>query len=78
MAIVPPRWSPPARLGVTHWSSRSLAKELAVSDFTISTTWKRWALQPWRSETFKFSADPELEAKIRDVVCLYLDPQGGR
>jgi hypothetical protein len=31
-------------------------------------------LQPWRRETFKFSTDPELEAKVRDVVGLYLAP----
>jgi transposase len=65
---------PPQRLGVTHWSSRLLAKHLGVSDFTVSTTWKKWGLQPWRSQTFKFSTDPELEAKIRDVVGLYLHP----
>ena len=65
---------PPERLGVTHWSSRLLAKHLGVSDFTVSTTWKKWGLQPWRSQTFKFSTDPELEAKIRDVVGLYLNP----
>src|SRR4030095_16000342 len=29
---------------------------------------------PWRRETFKFSTDPELEAKVRDVVGLYLNP----
>jgi hypothetical protein len=28
----------------------------------------------WRRETFKFSTDPELEAKVRDVVGLYLNP----
>jgi len=65
---------PPERLGVTHWSSRLLAKQLGVSDFTVSTTWKKWGLQPWRSQTFKFSTDPQLEAKIRDVVGLYLNP----
>jgi transposase len=65
---------PPAELGVTHWSSRLLARHLGVSDFTVSTTWKKWGLQPWRVETFKFSTDPELEAKIRDVVGLYLNP----
>src|SRR4051794_17511311 len=27
-----------------------------------------------RAETFKFSTDPELEGKIRDVVGLYLHP----
>jgi transposase len=31
-------------------------------------------LAPWRRETFKFSTDPELEAKVRDVVGLYLKP----
>src|SRR6201993_1299088 len=65
---------PPEKLGVTHWSSRLLAKHLGVSDFTVCTTWKKWGLQPWRVETFKFSTDPELEAKIRDVVGLYLNP----
>ena len=30
--------------------------------------------KPWRRETFKFSTNPELEAKIRDVVGLYLNP----
>jgi hypothetical protein len=30
--------------------------------------------QPWRTETFKFSTDPELEAKVRDVVGLCLQP----
>jgi len=65
---------PPPQLGVTHWSSRLLAKHLGISDFTVSTTWKKWGLQPWRVQTFKFSTDPELEAKIRDVIGLYLNP----
>ena len=30
--------------------------------------------KPWQTETVKFSTDPELEAKVRDVVGLYLDP----
>jgi len=68
---------PPERLGVTHWSSRLLAKQLGVSDFTVTRTWKKWGLQPWRRQTFKFSTDPELEAKIRDVVGVYLNPPEG-
>ncbi len=37
--------------------------------------WREWGLQPWRVvETFKFSTDPELEAKVRDVMGLYLSP----
>jgi hypothetical protein len=31
-------------------------------------------LQPWRAESFKFSTGPQLEAKVRDVVGLYLSP----
>jgi len=65
---------PPASLGVTHWSSRLLAAELGVGDATIARAWRRYGLQPWRCESFKFSTDPELEAKVRDVVGLYLDP----
>ena len=33
-----------------------------------------WSIQPHRVETFKFSTDPQLEAKLRDVVRRYLDP----
>jgi transposase len=65
---------PPERLGVTHWSSRLLAAELGISHVWVGKIWRRWGLQPWRSETFKFSTDPELAAKVRDVVGLYLNP----
>jgi len=65
---------PPDRLGVTHWSSRLLAGELGISHVWVGKIWRRWGLQPWRAETFKFSTDPELEAKVRDVVGLYLNP----
>ena len=65
---------PPARLGVTHWSSRLLADLLVISNVWVAAIWRKWGLQPWRRETFKFSTDPALEAKIRDVVGLYLDP----
>lgn len=65
---------PPARLGVTHWSTRLLASELGIGDATVARCWRRFGLKPWRRETFKFSTDPELEAKVRDVIGLYLDP----
>ncbi len=65
---------PPEHLGVTHWSSRLLADELGVSHNTVARVWREYDLKPWRLETFKFSTDPELEAKVRDVVGLYLDP----
>jgi hypothetical protein len=61
-------------LAVTHWSSRLLGKHLGISDATVARAWRAYRVQPWRSETFKFSTDPALEAKVRDVVGLYLDP----
>ena len=30
--------------------------------------------RPWKADTFKFSTDPELEAKVTDIVGLYLNP----
>jgi transposase len=66
---------PPPELGVTHWSSRLLARHLGdVSHVTVTRLWKSWQLQPWRAETFKFSTDPQLVAKVTDIVGLYLHP----
>jgi transposase len=65
---------PPQRLGVTHWSTRLLAAELKVGDATVARAWRKYCVQPWRRGTFKFSTDPELVAKVHDVVGLYLDP----
>ena len=65
---------PPERLGVTHWSSRLLARELGISSASIIETWRKWDLQPWRRQSFKFSTDPQLEAKLTDIVGLYLNP----
>ena len=68
---------PPERLGITHWSARFLATELGISFASVARIWRKWKIQPHRIETFKFSTDPELEAKIRDVVGLYLAPPQG-
>ena len=65
---------PPAHLGVTHWSARLLAAQLKISFATVARIWRKWNLQPWRVQTFKFSTDPQLDAKIRDVVGLYMNP----
>ncbi len=65
---------PPDKLAVTHWSTRLLAAELRVGDASVARAWRRYGIKPWRRETFKFSTDPQLEAKVRDVVGLYLNP----
>src|SRR3954471_12074662 len=61
---------PPAALAVTHWSTRLLGRQLGISDATVARAWRAYRVQPWRRETFKFSTDPALEAKVRDVVGL--------
>jgi len=65
---------PPKKLGVTHWSTRLLARQLGIGDATVAKAWRDYRVQPWRSKTFKFSTDPELVAKVTDVVGLYLAP----
>jgi DDE superfamily endonuclease len=74
VVVVSTLQAPPQRLGVTHWSARLLGDQLGTSFASVARIWRKWNLQPWRTETFKFSTDPELDAKIRDVVGLYLAP----
>jgi transposase len=65
---------PPKSLGVTHWSTRLLGARLKVANSTIAKAWREYGIQPWRTGSFRFSTDPLLEAKVVDVVGLYLDP----
>ncbi len=58
----------------THWSVRTLAKELRVSRMMVQRVWQRHEIQPHRIEKFKLSTDPRFEEKVRDIVGLYLDP----
>ena len=64
---------PPAA-GVTHWSTRDLARQADVSHSTVHRIWRAHALKPHQVSTFQFTTDPEAEAKIYDVVGLYLHP----
>lgn len=58
----------------THWSVRTLAKELNVSESMVHRVWKANNLKPHLSRTFKLSNDPRFVEKVIDVVGLYLDP----
>ena len=60
--------------GTTHWSVRMMAARTGMSPSTVHRIWRELGYKPHRTETFKFSRDPELEAKVRDVVGLYLAP----
>ena len=58
----------------THWSTRSMARDMQVSQTAVSRIWRAFGLQPHRQETFKLSTDPLFVQKVRDIVGLYLDP----
>jgi transposase len=63
--------------GSTHWTTRSLAARHGVSKDMVARIWKARELRPWRVEVFKLSNDPDFEAKLVDIVGLYLDPPEG-
>lgn len=58
----------------THWSTRTMAREMGLSQTAIARIWRAFGLQPHRQETFKLSRDPLFVEKVRDIVGLYLDP----
>ncbi|MGQ0717722.1 MAG: helix-turn-helix domain-containing protein [Pseudonocardiales bacterium] len=64
---------PPAHLGVDHWSSRLLGKQLGISYATVARIWRRWGIQPQHVETFTFSADIKRQAQARDLSGLYFN-----
>ena len=61
-------------VGATHWSTRTMAREMGMTQTAISRIWRAFGLQPHRQETFKLSSDPLFVEKVRDIVGLYLDP----
>lgn len=58
----------------THWTTRTLAKELGVNQSMVLRVWQASGLRPHMVRTFKISNDPKFEEKLIDVVGLYLNP----
>jgi transposase len=58
----------------THWSTRSLARQVGMSQSAISRIWRAFGLKPHLVDTFKLSTDPQFIDKVRDIVGLYLNP----
>jgi len=58
----------------THWSTRSMAAEVGMTQSSISRIWRAFGLQPHRQDSWKLSKDPLFVDKVKDVVGLYLDP----
>ncbi|EFK99842.1 transposase [Streptomyces sp. SPB78] len=74
VAAVVKRTLESAPKSATHWSTRAMAREMGLSQSTVSRIWRAFGLQPHRTETFKLSTDPYFIDKVHDVVGLYLDP----
>ena len=58
----------------THWSLRSMAREVGVSPSVVFKVWRMFGLKPHLSETFKLSTDLLFVEKVRDIVGLYMNP----
>jgi transposase len=62
---------PPA---ATHWSTRTMAVAVAVSEATVRRIWHANGLKPHLVKSFKVSNDPQFVEKLDAIVGLYLSP----
>jgi transposase len=58
----------------THWSTRTMAAAVAISEASVRRIWRSHGLKPHLIETFKVSNDPQFAEKLEAVVGLYLNP----
>jgi hypothetical protein len=58
----------------SRWTVRTLARDLKLPPATVHDVLVASDLQPHRIRTFTFSPDPDFEAKLLDIVGLYLHP----
>ena len=63
--------SPPQ---ATHWSTRTMAQSMGISEASVRRIWKAHGLKPHLLQTFKLSRDKHFVDKLEDVVGLYLNP----
>ena len=64
--------------GSTHWTTRSMARQIGIGKDAVARIWADHNLKPWKVTTFKVSNDPRFEEKLVDVVGLYLNPRAPR
>ena len=73
-ALIIERTTQTKPLFATHWSSRTLAKELHLSHSMVHRVWRAAGLRPHLTRNFKLSTDRHFVEKLIDVVGLYLNP----
>src|SRR6056297_2032675 len=58
----------------THWSRATMAEAVGISPSSVGRIWADAGLKPHVVKGFKVSNDPMFEAKVTEIVGLYLDP----
>jgi transposase len=58
----------------THWSTRTMAAAVGISEASVRRIWHTHGLKPHLLQTFKVSRDPKFAEKLADIVGLYLHP----
>ena len=58
----------------THWSTRTMAAAVGISEASVRRIWHAHGLKPHLLQTFKLSRDPKFAEKLEDIVGLYLNP----
>jgi hypothetical protein len=65
---------PPQPPYATHWSTRTMAVAVGISEASVRRIWHTHGLKPHLLQTFKVSRDPKFAEKLADIVGLYLNP----
>ena len=60
--------------GATHWSTRTLAREMGVSNDRQARIWEEPQDTAPQGALLQAERDPEFNEKVRDVVGLYMNP----
>ena len=58
----------------THWSTRTMAAAVGISEASVRRIWHAHGLKPHLVKTFKVSNDPHFTEKLTGIVGLYLNP----
>jgi hypothetical protein len=58
----------------THWSTRSMARDVGMTPDAVMRIWHAFGLQSHRQDTFKLAKDPPSIEKVRDICGLCLNP----
>lgn len=61
-------------VNATHWSTRTMAEAVGVSEKSVRRIWHKHGLKPHLMESFKVSKDPHFAEKLEAIVGLYLNP----